>query len=275
MAGMKFTATIQQEGKTATGIPVPPEVVEALGAGKKPPVTVTLGDHTYRSTIAVRGDQFLIALSAENRTKVGVAGGDTVEVDIALDEAPREVVVPDDLAAALATDATATADPTPDPEPKRANLFEPAIVRRAAGDAVRKLDPRQMARNPVMFIVELGSVVVTLLFLRDLPKEGEPHLFTGLVAAWLDTYNSSPKSLPAQVSGAVVQHSLQHCVAEASTSAPRSARAAGQRSRHHPPRATSNPRRAHDASRTRTARGRGRPRWPCAAEARPPRTCSG
>ncbi len=109
MAGMKFTATIQQEGKTATGIPVPPEVVEALGAGKKPPVTVTLGDHTYRSTIAVRGDQFLIALSAENRTKVGVAGGDTVEVDIALDEAPREVVVPDDLAAALATDATATA----------------------------------------------------------------------------------------------------------------------------------------------------------------------
>lgn len=82
-------------------------------------------------------------------------------------------------------DAPAAAGPSPDPEPKRANLFEPAIVRRAAGDAVRKLDPRQMARNPVMFIVEIGSVVVTLLFLRDLPKAGEPHLFTGLVAAWL------------------------------------------------------------------------------------------
>jgi K+-transporting ATPase ATPase B chain len=66
-----------------------------------------------------------------------------------------------------------------------ASLFHPEIVRRAIGDAVGKLDPRQMARNPVMFIVEIGSVLTTLLFLRDLPKEGEPHLFTGLVAAWL------------------------------------------------------------------------------------------
>jgi K+-transporting ATPase ATPase B chain len=72
-----------------------------------------------------------------------------------------------------------------DGTPHRGTLFEPAIVRRAAGDAVRKLDPRQMAHNPVMFIVQVGSVVVTLLLLRDLPKHGEPHLFTGLVAAWL------------------------------------------------------------------------------------------
>ena len=70
-------------------------------------------------------------------------------------------------------------------EPGRASLFDPAIVRRAAVDALRKLDPRVMARNPVMFIVEIGSVLTTLLFLRDLGKEGEPHLFTGLVAAWL------------------------------------------------------------------------------------------
>src|SRR6185369_10212985 len=46
-------------------------------------------------------------------------------------------------------------------------------------DAVRKLDPRLMARNPVMFVVEVGSVLTTLLFLRD------ATLFTGLVAAWL------------------------------------------------------------------------------------------
>ena len=69
--------------------------------------------------------------------------------------------------------------------PQQASLFDPAIVRRAAGDAVRKLDPRQMAKNPVMFIVEIGSVLTTLLFLRDLPKDGAPHLFTGLVTAWL------------------------------------------------------------------------------------------
>jgi K+-transporting ATPase ATPase B chain len=67
----------------------------------------------------------------------------------------------------------------------KASLFEPAIVRRAVGDAFRKLDPRQMAKNPVMFIVEIGSVYTTLLFLKDLPTAGEPHLFTGLVAAWL------------------------------------------------------------------------------------------
>ncbi|MBX3285168.1 MAG: potassium-transporting ATPase subunit KdpB [Actinobacteria bacterium] len=75
----------------------------------------------------------------------------------------------------------ASGEPTPD----RASLLEPSIVRRAAADAVRKLDPRQMARNPVMFVVEVGSVLVTLLFLRDLARPGEPHLFTGLVAAWL------------------------------------------------------------------------------------------
>jgi K+-transporting ATPase ATPase B chain len=83
------------------------------------------------------------------------------------------------------------ADPVPDPAsssdqpPKRAQLFEPAIVKRAVGDAFRKLDPRSMAKNPVMFIVEIGSVYTTLLFLQGLPTEGEPHLFTGLVTAWL------------------------------------------------------------------------------------------
>ena len=81
-----------------------------------------------------------------------------------------------------------TAEPTPTPHddaPKKAVLFEPAIVKRAVGDAFVKLDPRKMAKNPVMFIVEIGSVYTTLLFLQQLPKEGEPHLFTGLVAAWL------------------------------------------------------------------------------------------
>jgi len=87
-------------------------------------------------------------------------------------------------------DRPANPDPDPTPDlidepPKKASLFEAAIVRRAAGDAVRKLDPRVMARNPVMFIVEIGSLLTTLLFLRDLGKEGEPHLFTGLVSAWL------------------------------------------------------------------------------------------
>ena len=68
---------------------------------------------------------------------------------------------------------------------KKPVLFEPAIVKRAIGDAFVKLDPRQMSKNPVMFIVEIGSVYTTLLFFKGLPKAGEPHMFTGLVAAWL------------------------------------------------------------------------------------------
>lgn len=47
---MTFRATIQQNGKTATGIPVPSEVVADLGSGKRPKVTVTIGSYSYRST---------------------------------------------------------------------------------------------------------------------------------------------------------------------------------------------------------------------------------
>ena len=96
-------------GKNATGLEVPAEVVDALGAGKKPPVVVTVGGHSYRSTVAVMGGRYLLPLSAENRAAAGVAAGDDVEVDVELDTAPREVVVPADLAAALDGDATARA----------------------------------------------------------------------------------------------------------------------------------------------------------------------
>jgi bifunctional DNA-binding transcriptional regulator/antitoxin component of YhaV-PrlF toxin-antitoxin module len=98
---MRFTTTVLLGGRMATGLVVPADVVEALGAGRKPPVTVTLGGHGYRSSIASRGGQFLIPLSAENRVAAGVAAGDEVEVDVELDTAPREVEVPGDLAAAL------------------------------------------------------------------------------------------------------------------------------------------------------------------------------
>ena len=98
---MRFRATIELGGKTATGIEVPPEVVEALGAGRRPAVRVTIGGHTYRSTVASRGDRYLVGVSAESREKAGVAAGDVVDVELELDTAPREVEVPEDLAAAL------------------------------------------------------------------------------------------------------------------------------------------------------------------------------
>ena len=106
---MRFRTTVELGGKTATGMPVPPEVVEALGAGKKPPVRVTIGGHTYRSSIASRGGVYLLPLSAENRTAAGVAAGDEVDVEVELDDAPREVPVPDDLRTALDGDDAARA----------------------------------------------------------------------------------------------------------------------------------------------------------------------
>ena len=57
---MRFRATIQLNGKTATGIPVPAKVVAELGKGKRPPVQVTIGEHTYRSTVAAYGDVFML-----------------------------------------------------------------------------------------------------------------------------------------------------------------------------------------------------------------------
>jgi hypothetical protein len=104
---MKFRATIQLDGKTATGIPVPEEVVAALGPGKRPAVVVTIGDFTYRSTVGSMGGVYKIPVSADNRQKAGVAAGDEIEVEVELDTAPREIEVPDDLARALSGDAAA------------------------------------------------------------------------------------------------------------------------------------------------------------------------
>lgn len=104
---MTFRATIILGGKTATGIEVPPEVVANLGSSKRPPVRVTINDYTYRSTVAVMGGTFMLPVSAEVCERAGVAAGDEVEVDLALDTEPREVTVPADLAAALNQDATA------------------------------------------------------------------------------------------------------------------------------------------------------------------------
>ncbi len=104
---MKFRALIELGGKTATGFEVPSNVVEELGRGKRPPVTVGIGSHTYRSTVAVMDGRFMLPLSAENREAAGVAAGDEVEVELALDTAPREVEVPPDLAAALDADPAA------------------------------------------------------------------------------------------------------------------------------------------------------------------------
>ena len=97
-----FRTELKLHGKTATGIVVPAEVVEGLGAGRKPPVRVTINGYTYRSTIASRGDTYLVGVSGENRERAGVSAGDVLDIEIELDDKPREVEVPADLAEALA-----------------------------------------------------------------------------------------------------------------------------------------------------------------------------
>ena len=98
---MRFHTTLVQSDKTATGIRIPDEIVEALGKGKRPAVTVTINGFTYRNTVAVMGGEYWVGVSAENRAGARVAGGDEIDVDIELDTEPRVVTEPADLAAAL------------------------------------------------------------------------------------------------------------------------------------------------------------------------------
>lgn len=100
----KFTTTVVRDDDTnGTGIEVPAKIVEMLGNGKKPKVTVTINDYTYRSTVFVYGGKFYLPLAAEHRKILSVDAGDDVTVTLERDAAPREVAVPQDLAAALKT----------------------------------------------------------------------------------------------------------------------------------------------------------------------------
>jgi Bacteriocin-protection, YdeI or OmpD-Associated/Domain of unknown function (DUF1905) len=104
---MRFRAAILTAGKTATGIPVPDEVIASLNAGKRPALSVTINGYTYRTTVGFVDGRTMIPLSAENRAGAGVAGGDEVDVEVELDTATREVSLPADFAAALERDAAA------------------------------------------------------------------------------------------------------------------------------------------------------------------------
>src|ERR1700753_1874285 len=98
----KFKTTLKQaEGMDATGIEVPPEIIETLGQGKRPKVVLTIKGHTYRSTVAVMGGKYLIAVPKAHREAAGAKPGEKIEVELKLDDAPREVEVPKDLQAAL------------------------------------------------------------------------------------------------------------------------------------------------------------------------------
>src|ERR1700710_2742080 len=84
---------------------------------------------------------------------------------------------------------------------QKSNLFDPAILLPAAGQALRKLDPRLMIRNPVMFVVEVVSVLTTVILLRDLLTGG--------------AYPDSPLQIPLWLSIRLLFAPCSEAVAEA------------------------------------------------------------
>ena len=106
---MKFTAELLSTGKNTAGFEVPDSVVESLGGGGRPKVSVTVNGYTFRTSIARMGGRYLLGFSAERRTEAGVVAGEVLEVDVELDTAPRELEVPEPLAPALAADREAQA----------------------------------------------------------------------------------------------------------------------------------------------------------------------
>lgn len=137
---MQFTTTVLQARKTATGLPVPQSVIDALGSGKRPAVVVTLnGGYTYRSTVGVMNEQFLVPLSAEHREASGVAAGDEVEVTLEVDTQPRVVDVPEDLAGALQDAGVRAAFDTLSASRQRA-LVDPVLQAKAPETRARRVE---------------------------------------------------------------------------------------------------------------------------------------
>lgn len=93
--------TVVEPPEPMRGLEVPREVVEALGGGARPPVTITVKGHSWRSRVAIMRGRHLLGLSNANRRAAGVATGDEVEVELELDAEPRVVVEPPDFDQAL------------------------------------------------------------------------------------------------------------------------------------------------------------------------------
>lgn len=97
---MQFRAVVIPSGN-ATAVELPDEVVQTLGSEARPPVAIVINGHSWRSRVAVMNGQRLVGISAAHRAAAGIELGQTIEIDITLDTAPREVEEPDDLRSAL------------------------------------------------------------------------------------------------------------------------------------------------------------------------------
>lgn len=99
---MQFTSQLTVVEADNAGIQVPQEIVTLLGGGSHPKVTITLNGFTYRSSVAKMGDSFWIPCSKARRAEGKLEVDVPYEIEIELDTAPREVEVPEELAAHFA-----------------------------------------------------------------------------------------------------------------------------------------------------------------------------
>jgi Bacteriocin-protection, YdeI or OmpD-Associated/Domain of unknown function (DUF1905) len=109
MGAMRLTTTLQKRGPAAAVVLDDGQVHEIGEGAKRFPVAATINGYTWRTTVARMGGEFLVGLNKEVRAGAGAEAGDTVEVSIELDTAPREVEIPKALATALADDPAAKA----------------------------------------------------------------------------------------------------------------------------------------------------------------------
>lgn len=97
---MQFT-TIVEPNEPMRGLEVPPAVIEKLGNGKRPRITVSINGHSWTTRIAIMRGRNLIGLSNANRAAAGLGVGQDVDVDISLASEPQTLEVPSDVVAAL------------------------------------------------------------------------------------------------------------------------------------------------------------------------------
>ncbi|MBV9380905.1 MAG: DUF1905 domain-containing protein [Streptosporangiaceae bacterium] len=109
MGKLQFSTTLQRRGPAAAVVLDDAQVAEVGEGAKRFPVAATVNGYTWRTSVARMGGEFLVGLNREVRQGAGVEAGDEVDVIIELDAAPRDVEIPEALAAALASDTHAKA----------------------------------------------------------------------------------------------------------------------------------------------------------------------
>ena len=100
---VEFETTVAATGNK-TGIVVPDELIERLGAGRRPAVVVKVDGYEYRNTVGIMGGRHMVSISAAVRKATGLKGGDPISVKLTVADSPRQVDIPDDLAHALSAE---------------------------------------------------------------------------------------------------------------------------------------------------------------------------